>query len=121
MKKLTALFLILLMLLSFYGCQSQPPTNEEHSKVTVNMPTDDTVNGYRDPDKAVNTNSKIEVTDITVVDESYYLYCGNKSSKKFHSDGCSSIKTIKEENRYYTNKRDKLIKEGYSPCQKCKP
>ena len=85
------------------------------------MPTDDTVNGYRDPDKAVDTNSVIEVTDITTTNESYYLYCANKSSKKFHSDGCSSIEKIKEENKYYTNKREKLINEGYIPCKSCKP
>lgn len=121
MKKLICFALVLLMIISFCGCGSNTPISEDYSKITINLPTDDTVNGYRDPEKAVDTNSTIAVSDVTVVDESYYKYCANKSSKKFHSEDCGSIKNIKEENKYYTNKRDKLIKEGYTPCKACNP
>ncbi len=121
MKRLITLGLIILILISVCGCQNQMPTPKESSKVTVNMPTDDTVNGYRDPEKDLDSGAIIKVTDVTAVTESYYLYCANISSKKFHKDGCSSINNIKEENRRYTNKRESLIEEGFVPCKSCNP
>ena len=44
-------------------------------------------------------------------------YIGNKNSKKFHVDGCSSLP--KEENRVYFDSYDEAIEEGYTPCGNC--
>ena len=51
--------------------------------------------------------------------ETYVL---NINSKKFHKKDCSSVDTIKEENKkIYTGTRDELLEEGYDPCGNCKP
>lgn len=48
-------------------------------------------------------------------------YVGNKSSKKFHKLDCSWAKKIGEPNRVYFKTREEAIKQGYTPCQVCKP
>ena len=51
-------------------------------------------------------------------EESYVL---NTSSHKFHLPTCSSVESIKEDNRQdYTGTREDLIAQGYSPCGQCK-
>ena len=52
-------------------------------------------------------------------EESYVL---NTNTHKFHKPGCSSVKTIKDENRQdYTGNRSDIISMGYEPCKKCNP
>lgn len=52
-------------------------------------------------------------------DETYIL---NTNGKKFHLPDCSSVDTMKEENKAsYTGSREGLIAQGYSPCGRCKP
>lgn len=49
-------------------------------------------------------------------------YVGNKNSKKFHYDWCSSVKQMKESNKFfYTGTRDEMIDMGYDPCGNCYP
>ena len=49
-------------------------------------------------------------------------YVLNTSSHKFHLPTCSSVESIKEDNRQdYTGTREDLIAQGYSPCGQCKP
>ncbi len=49
-------------------------------------------------------------------------YVLNESSKKFHKSDCSSVETIKAENRRdYNGSRQKLIDSGFKPCGACKP
>ena len=49
-------------------------------------------------------------------------YVGNVSSKKFHYSWCSSVKKMKESNKYYFNgTRDQMIEKGYEPCGNCHP
>ena len=46
----------------------------------------------------------------------------NKNTKKFHKDGCSGVKDIKERNKTtYIGTREEVISMGYEPCQRCKP
>lgn len=46
----------------------------------------------------------------------------NTNSKKFHLPDCSSVKTIKAENRKdYSGTRDELLAMGYAPCKRCNP
>ena len=45
------------------------------------------------------------------------IYIGNKSSKKLHVEGCSSLP--KEENRTYFDDYEAAIAAGYVPCSKC--
>lgn len=49
-------------------------------------------------------------------------YVLNENTKKFHTPECSGVKDIKEGNKKtFTGSREELIKEGYSPCGRCKP
>lgn len=63
------------------------------------------------PTEAV-TEEELEGTD----------YVGNKNTKKFHYDWCSSVDKMKESNKYYYNgTRDEMIAKGYVPCKNCDP
>lgn len=49
-------------------------------------------------------------------------YVANKNTKKFHYPSCSSVKQMKEKNRWdFHGTRDELINKGYQPCKNCNP
>lgn len=49
-------------------------------------------------------------------------YVVNTNTEKFHYPYCSSVKKIKESNRWdYHGTREKLINMGYVPCKNCNP
>lgn len=110
MKKCVLLLLVVLFIFTFIGCQTTSVSNELPS-VSVNMPTDNSVNGYRS-----------EVSDTTASDQdTSLLYCGNISSKIFHKSTCSSVSRMKESNKLYSSGREWFINENYSPCKACNP
>lgn len=100
------------------------------------MPSDDTVGGYRTES---NTNSKhtdrIDADNVTVEKPSSSSsstsnenqttlqsgYYANLKSKIFHKADCGSVRTIKEENKFYTKDKSILTEQGYTPCNNCKP
>jgi competence protein ComEC len=47
------------------------------------------------------------------------LYIGNKNSKTFHLQSCTSLP--QEQNRVYFNLRQEAIDASYTPCNVCKP
>ena len=58
-------------------------------------------------------------SDSQAAEETYVL---NTSTHKFHKPSCSSVETIKDENRQdYTGSRSDIIAMGYDPCKKCNP
>ncbi len=58
----------------------------------------------------------------TSANESSEAYVLNTSSKKFHKPSCSSVGSIKENNKKeFNGSRDELILDGYTPCGSCKP
>lgn len=48
-------------------------------------------------------------------------YIGNKRTKKFHYDCCSSVDLMKENNMVFFYTRREALYFGYVPCQKCCP
>ena len=133
MKKITKIILILTLILCC-GCSATETTS--NSDVIINMPTDNTVNGYRTEiieSETQNTSSKTESKVTSSKTESNnsetestqnnvtIQYCGNINSKKFHLSNCGSVETIKEENRLYLSDRAEMISLGYEPCKRCKP
>lgn len=48
-------------------------------------------------------------------------YVGNRNTRKFHHDNCSSVYQMKPSNRVYIETREDAINSGYVPCQRCKP
>ncbi len=125
MKKLYFL-LILLLLFSFAaGCENTNPS-ADRTEVQINMPQDDSVNGYRTEQK--ESDSMPEVIDGSNVTAGEIMqtlpqssgYVASKNSKTFHKSGCSSAESIKKENRIF-NTREYFANKGYKPCKKCKP
>lgn len=61
-----------------------------------------------------------EKKDYTSKDGVVYIL--NTSSKKFHKENCSSIKSILDKNKEtFNGDRSYLIDNGYSPCGNCRP
>lgn len=125
MKKITSFILILCLLC---GCSADYGMNgtESHAQITVNLPADDTVNGYR------TENSKLSEMPDTVSAEEVKpaesgddvkttAYIGNSNSRIFHKPSCSSANTMKEENKVSFKSREDAVKSGYAPCKRCKP
>lgn len=49
-------------------------------------------------------------------------YVLNTNTKKFHYPTCSSVETIKANNRSdYSGDRESLVQKGYSACKRCNP
>ncbi len=115
MKRFLALFISILLVFTLSGCQTKD-TAVNKTPVKINLPTDDSVNGYR------KNNSEIK-TETIIVNETTtsYSYCGNKNSKKFHKASCSSLKNTKEENKVFYKTKEEFISNNYSPCKKCNP
>lgn len=64
--------------------------------------------------------SRAVQTSASTSGEQHYVL--NTGSHKFHLPECSSVSSIKDENRKdYTGSRDELIADGYTPCGSCKP
>ncbi len=128
MKKLTPIILIIFLLFTV-GCSSSSIDNvTDSSRVTVTLPTDDTVNGYRitssqnniqDTESAIITSTPSRVDNDYNSQEIYYM--ANINSKKFHLSTCSFSKRISEENLFTTENRQALINDGYKPCKACNP
>ena len=69
-------------------------------------------------DYATGTSSLAD----TSADQGEITYILNVSGKKFHLPDCSSVETMKAENKEeYHSTREYLILQGYEPCGKCNP
>ena len=128
MKRLILFIFIILITFIFSGCNNTENTNvSSASEVVINIPTDDTVNGYRTESKLTEESSpnKISGSDVGITDSNEIKnnskeYCANKNSKVFHKSSCTSVSSMKDNNKYFAD-RDTLITKGYKPCGKCNP
>lgn len=72
-------------------------------------------------DYATGESRESETTESEKKDEEV-TYVVNTNTKKFHKPDCSSIRDTKQQNRKETSEtREKLIDQGYSPCNRCNP
>ncbi len=143
LKILSVLILTVLLTFTVTGC-GEIGTTGTKEPVKINMPTDDTVNGYKtkaesskvdygtvNADKVTVESKKSAVSDnisSTNADQTSkgenntkVQYIGSLNGKIFHKTTCGSAKNIKEEYRFITSNRDDFLNLGYSPCQKCEP
>lgn len=81
--------------------------SSDGTNITVNKDPVEYESGTETPD-----------TDSTRGENGYVL---NTKSKKIHYPDCESVKTIKEENKGYTDDFDEAVAQGYTPCGGCKP
>lgn len=117
MKKL--FFTIICIAVVLCGCGTA--NSDEHQKVTINMPEDNSVNDYRTEDK-VNPDN-IGWDDLAVSDKinTDNLYCGNKNSKKYHFKSCTALNNTKDENKVFYKTKEQYLENGFTPCQICNP
>lgn len=128
MKKSICVFLVLLFLC---GCapSSSDKTDNTHSQITINMPTDDTVNGYRQGSNSQSMPQTISADDVKPAspnqnsssENTKVEYIGNLNTHIFHKSTCGSVGTMKEENKIIFEGRDAAINDGYTPCKRCNP
>lgn len=136
MKKLVCVFLTLLCLC---GCapSSSDMTDNTHSQITINLPADDTVNGYRQGGNSQSMpqtisadevkpaspeqNSSVSKEQNSSSESTKVEYIGNLNTHIFHKSTCSSVGTMKEENKIIFEGRDAAINNGYTPCKRCNP
>lgn len=132
MKKMKKLFILLIISCLLCGCGSpeNTPESSSHKEITINLPTDNSVNGYRTESVQSSSSSKdmpdkIPVTDTKTETESSqnksYLYIGNSNSKIFHKSDCTSAAKMKDSNKVSFSSREDAVNSGYSPCGRCSP
>ena len=136
MKKFICIFLTLLCLC---GCSTSDynMTDNTHSQITVNLPTDNTVNGYRQGGNSQSMpqtisadevkpaspeqNSSVSKEQNSSSQNAKVEYIGNSNSHIFHKSTCGSVGTMKKESKIIFEGRDAAINGGYTPCKRCKP
>ena len=136
MKKFICIFLTLLCLC---GCSTSDynMTDNTHSQITVNLPTDNTVNGYRQGGNSQSMpqtisadevkpaspeqNSSVSKEQNSSSQNAKVEYIGNSNSHIFHKSTCGSVGTMKKEIKIIFEGRDAAINGGYTPCKRCKP
>ena len=85
-------------------------------KITFNMPASET---WKAGEPTQNSSPKQEASASIPTETTYVL---NKNTRKFHVPSCSSVDTIKPENREDTMmSREEIIGAGYVPCKRCNP
>ena len=126
MKRLIVLFALLTIFIS--GCSAEK-VDTKPSPVKINLPTDNTVNGYRISDGEnvyssipdVIDASEVGIVSSVNINTTEKSFCGNKNSKVFHISSCGSVTGMKEQNKVYFNSRSEFISNGYKPCSRCNP
>lgn len=74
---------------------------------------------YKTGESRLSSGSDPGSEDASEASEEYIL---NTGSRKFHLPTCTSVETMKEENKeIFQGSRDDLIAEGYEPCKNCNP
>ncbi len=107
MRKI-AVLLCCALLLCGCGAKTEKPAKETSSVgVTVTLPQDDSVNGYRKSASPKQTDSG--------------RYYANTNTMRFHIASCTYAKKIQAGNLLRTDDREMLIRAGYSPCKNCDP
>lgn len=49
-------------------------------------------------------------------------YILNVNTRKFHYPSCSSVKTMRESNKFaYVGAREAVVEQGYKACKRCRP
>ena len=123
------------MCFSVSACRDQAETQNK-TPVVINLPKDNSVNGYRIAEPDYTDNNIVDANSVIVDTSSHNSsnseivsskvvssekYCVNVNSGIFHKLNCGSVSKMKEENKAYFSDRNKVISEGYTPCKRCNP
>ena len=134
MRKIICLIVLSFLIIFSVSCDNK--TVSQNEKITINQPTDDTVNGYKSDTNKSNGNtisgkefienngrvpSQNKENGNLNQDNYSGQYCANVNTKVFHYPTCSSAEKMKEENKIFFSDRQELIDSGYTPCKRCNP
>ena len=65
---------------------------------------------------------QIDVDEGFLEEADIQTFILNLNTKKFHLSVCDSVNDMKEKNKKeVTCSREKVIEDGYEPCQRCNP
>ena len=130
MKRFLCLIFCLCLLFSLSACNEESE-QKDRTEVVINLPEDNSVNGYRTESNESFDDTVIDANSVVVDTEtgkttssssnSEGKYCANINSKVFHNSNCPSVSKMKEENKKFFNDRDEVISQGYKSCGSCKP
>ena len=132
MKRIFILMVCIFAAVLMSACNSRDNISAK-ADVEINMPRDDSVNGYRTETPSGSDNTVVSADSVEVDTGASYesktssavtgtgTYCVNKNSKVFHKSDCKSVSIMKEENRLYFDDRQQAVENGYTPCQNCNP
>ena len=133
MKRICIFILCFFLFVSFCGC-NESKTDTTRDAVVINLPKDNSVNGYRteNPDYSDKTVISADSVAVDNTDSKYYSsktentttkgnYCLNTNSKIYHKSSCGSVSSMKEENKSYFSDKNEATRNGYKPCQRCNP
>lgn len=115
-KRISIYLFLICIIITFCGCEMVKQNEEISDDVVINMPNDNTINGYRNPGiyNGNTQNSKPQTSTPL-------LYYANTSSKKFHKNTCRYATSTDNSKLYISENRNELILQGYSPCKICEP
>ena len=60
-------------------------------------------------------------TILLLICSTALAFVGNRNTRKFHRDQCSSVRQMADRNKVYISTREEAITAGYVPCQRCRP
>lgn len=60
-------------------------------------------------------------TILLLICSTALAYVGNRNTRKFHHDHCSSVRQMADRNKVYIDTWEEAIAAGYIPCQRCRP
>lgn len=96
--------------------------NEEKTPEDV-LPILDVTSTTESTDEIEETNNKTEPTANQKLQSNGKTYVINKNSKKIHTENCSFVDRIKEENKRTVklteDEFNKYINDGYTTCSSC--
>lgn len=92
------------------------PETEPITEPATEPETEEVTEPETEPATEPETEEETEAEVYTVT------YIGNRNTKKFHYQDCSSVSDMKESNKVWLDGgRDEAISRGYVPCKRCKP
>lgn len=116
MKKV--LLILLCMIIFMCGCANNLSETTKQD-ITINIPQDDTVNGYRIDDSSMP--DEIPASEVKPDNTTSFTYCGNKNSKKFHKISCSYLKNTNDSNKVYYKTKEEFLENNFVACKHCNP
>ena len=129
MKRIAAIFLILISLASFAVAEGWTWASSDESVIhvwpdggiVVTGVGTATLTGTAQDESGNTVTISITVPEVYAAESSETPYIGNRNTKKFHRFNCASVNDINAVNKTSLASREEAIDKGYKPCGRCDP